>query len=221
MKTSKLLGMTAAAALLTAPAMAAEIYYIDSDGDGFAETSIENQLVAGATFGELDDNNDGVVTQTEFQNNTILEETATEFALYDTNQDQVITPFELYTNSKFGNGEIVDNRLTVVRSNSGQRIGSLRTKFYEAEPVYVDADADARAEYIALDDMGFRRGIDTSRPLFVQLDTNEDGYISQREFMANTQHDNEAAVFAMLDKNEDEGISPFEFNRYEKTGGVR
>jgi Ca2+-binding EF-hand superfamily protein len=285
--TTKLLGMTAAVAVLSAPALAANKTYVDTDADGYSETVVYNELVPGMTFADidtngdgkitqrefqaqtlhdneaavfamydtnqngvitpaelavndkfgnaedyfydvdsvmiggrtfsfLDTNNDGRVSQTEFQNGTVLEETATEFALYDSSQDGYITPVELYTNSKFGNGELVDNNSTIVRSNAGTRIGSLRTKFYEeGEPVVVES-------YGWPSGLTFDGGrLDQNRPLFNQLDENNDGYITFGEFQDNTIHGNDYAVFAMFDKNQDDGISPREFNRYEKTGGVR
>jgi Ca2+-binding EF-hand superfamily protein len=229
MKTTKFLTMTAAVALFSAPALAGEVYFIDTDGDGYAETSIENQLIGGQTFATLDDNKDGRVSQTEFQNNTILEETAAEFALYDTNQNGFISAFELYTNSKFGNAELVDNANTVVRTNSGQRIGSLRARYYAEDPYYMNASTGERYELV--DDADYfdwpqELTLDIDRvspdsPLFEQIDDNNNGFISFPEFQANTVHGNEYAVFAMFDKNQDDAISPFEFNRYEKTGGVR
>lgn len=230
--TNKLLGMTAAVALLSTSAIAATMedgkYWIDTDGDGYAETSIENQLVAGQTFDVLDDNNDGRVSMKEFQNNTILEGTAEDFALRDPNQDGYITPMELYTTSKFGNGELTnaqnDNAYngTKIKSASGQQIGSMRSKYYQRdEAFFADATADNDGMYwpegLTLD----AGRVQPNQPLFNQIDDNNNGVISFPEFQANTIHNNEYEVFAMFDKNQDDAISQYEFNKYDKMGGTR
>jgi Ca2+-binding EF-hand superfamily protein len=229
--TTKILGMTAAVALLSAPAMA-----------GY------NNMSA-STFNKIDTNNNGRITMNEFENNTIHDNEAAVFKMYDQDNNGYITKAELEQNSKIfaqpGNAGTTSN----LKSKSGQPVGSMDAKYYGEKTAYIDNpfynDPEIRAKNdtnynidnpfvddpeIPNDrdtnwnwprDWTWNDNIDTNQPLFAQLDTNNNGMISQREFMAGTQHRNEAAVFAMLDKNESGSISPYEIRTYEKTGGRR
>lgn len=67
------------------------------------------------------------------------------------------------------------------------------------------------------DELTFEPLVDPKKPLFAQLDTNRNGYITQKEFMKNTIHDNEAEMFARLDVNNDKHITRAELQSQMKT----
>jgi len=220
--TTKLLGMTAAVALLSAPALADNTYPIDTDFDGTAEYVIEMDSAEGSLFASMDNDNNGVISRKEYYRNVQLPNEAEAFALYDSDQSGEITPTELYTNSKFGNGRLTDTAGKKYRSNSGQKIGSMRTKFYidQDQPTY-EIDAVENQDEIVRTPIRFEYKAKPNQTTFQRLDDNNDGAITQTEFMKNTQHNNEAAVFAMFDKNQDDVISEYELTTFEKTGGRR
>lgn len=232
--TTKILGMTAAVALLSAPAMAHKSKKIDLDSDGYAETTVKYSD-SKSVFHRLDANHDDRITMEEFKDNTMHDNEAGVFKMYDQNNDGYVTRTELYNNSKMGGMQVKGDKKTVtnLRSASGQPVGSIDQKYYGHidNPFYDDPelvnDVDYDIDNPFVDDpelandvnWNWPERIDRSKPLFPQLDTDNSGYLSLNEFENGTIHDNEAEVFAMLDKNQSGYVSKYEFKSFDKTGG--
>lgn len=234
----KFLGMTAAIALLSAPAMAHQTKKVDLDGDGYAEATVKYSDSKSA-FHRMDANHDGRVTRAEFGANTMHDNEAAVFAMFDQDQNGYLTRSEVSGKQKQfaqpGNAGATTN----LKTKSGRTVGSMDQKYYIDNPFYNDPelrnDVNIDIDNPFVDDpelendvnwewprdLTFEQQIRTDRPLFAQLDDNNNGVISQAEFQANTIHNNEAAVFGMLDKNEDGVISRYELRTYSKTGGTR
>lgn len=233
--TTKLLGMTAAIALLSAPAMAHQKKKYDLDNDGRAEASVTYSNSKSA-FHRMDQNHDGRVSLKEFKDNTMHDNESAVFKMYDQNDDGFITRAELKNNSKMGGQDVNSAKSTTnLKSKSGHPVGSMDQKYYIDNPFYDDPEiADSEDTNIDIDnpfiddpeianDVNWKwpEAIDRSKPLFPQIDTNNDGYLSQTEFMNGTILENESEVFVMLDKNKSESISKQEFKKYAKTGGKK
>lgn len=240
---TKLLGMTAAVALLSAPAMAHQSKKVDLDNDGHAEAIIKYSNSKDA-FHRLDANHNNRISLEEFKDNTMHDNEASVFAMIDQDQSGYITRAELENNSKMGGQKVSSARTTTnLKTKSGQPIGSMDEKYYNNDGFYVynpfyddpelknDVDYDIDNPFVDdpelandtnwewPEDWAWNETVDPNKPLFNQLDTNKNGMISQREFMKGTIHDNEAEVFAMLDKNQNGSISPYEIKAYSKMGG--
>lgn len=130
-----------------------------------------------------------------------------------------------------------------LKSSSGKAVGGLDAKHYNNQEVqgqlYIDNpfyddkelrnDIDIDIDNPFVDDPELHNDVNwdwpefvrPNQPVFPQIDSNKDGYLSQKEFMNGTLLENESAVFAMLDKNQSGYISKTEFNTYSKTGGKK
>ena len=96
---TKLLGMTAAVALLSAPAIAHQTKKVDLDNDGYAEATIKYSDSKSA-FHRLDANHDGRITRSEFMDNSQHDNEPAVFAMFDQNQSGYITRDELSSKEK-------------------------------------------------------------------------------------------------------------------------
>lgn len=215
--TTKLLSMTAAIALLSAPAMAHQKKKYDLDNDGRAEATLTYSNSKDA-FTKIDQNHDGRITLKEFQDNTMHDNEPEVFKMYDQNDDGIVTRAELENNSKMGGQDVDSVKATSnLKTKSGTSVGSLDEKHYVAvDNPFVD-DPELANDV----NWNWPDRIDRSKPLFPQIDKDNNGYLSQAEFMDGTILENESAVFAMLDKNNSGYISKGEFNTYSKTGGKK
>lgn len=233
--TTKLLSMTAVIALLSAPAMAHQKKKYDLDNDGRAEATLTYSNSTDA-FTRIDQNHDGRVTLKEFKDNTMHDNEPAVFKMYDQNDDGVITRAELENNSKTGGQDVNSVKATSnLKSKSGTTVGSMDEKYYvNVDNPFVDDpelrnDVDVDIDNPFVDDpelandvnWNWPKQIDRTKPLFPQIDKDNNGYLSQAEFMDGTMLENESAVFAMLDKNNSGYISKNEFNTYSKTGGKK
>ena len=233
----KLLSMTAAVALLSAPALAHKSVTADVDADGRNETLVKYSKSKDA-FTRIDENHDGRITMNEFENNTMHDNEPAVFKMFDQNDDGYVTRAEIEQNRKTGGDRVNSSARSVsnLKSKSGAPVGSMDEKYYNGtayidNPFYDDPelanDVDYDIDNPFVDDPELANDvnwewpehIDRNKPLFNQLDDNNDGRISQAEFQRNTIHNNEANLFAMLDKNENGTISKYELKKYEKTGG--
>lgn len=65
-------------------------------------------------------------------------------------------------------------------------------------------------------DWAWENGINPDKPLFNQLDKNQNGFISKLEFKNSVINDKELEAFAFLDKNNDRQVNRSEFEVYTK-----
>jgi Ca2+-binding EF-hand superfamily protein len=232
--TAKLLGMTAAIALLSAPAMAHKSKKYDLDNDGRAEATIKYSTSESA-FQKMDVNHDNLVSMKEFTKTTIHDNEPAVFKMYDLDNDGYVTRAELRNNSKYGGSWESSKSTSNLKTKDGRGVGSMDKKYFSSNtavnvdnPFYNDPeianDTNINIDNPFVDDpelkndvnWGLERRIDPNKPLFPQMDRNGDGYLSRAEFEAATMYDNEAEVFAMLDNNDSGTISQYEFKTYSK-----
>jgi len=170
MKTStKILGMTAAVAILSAPALAAETVKVKVGETVTYETKdialpgdevVGYEIEAQQEFARIDSDNNGSVTRKEFYKNVMLDEEAEIFALFDTNQSGDISPEEFSTNSRYGNAEVTNKITNNTKSNAN--FGSMREKYYapkttEAQTIEpasgtLETSVDAGIDYNGIDE---------------------------------------------------------------------
>lgn len=242
--TTKLLSMTAALAVLSMPAMADNM---NKSKSMEYKNKMSNTSKMSA-FDHLDSNRDGKVSMNEFENNSMHDNEPEVFKMYDQNDDGFVTRAELEMNSKMGGTkvksdmhsdmEVDHSRMTTnMKSKSGQPIGSMDQKYYIDNP-FVDGPEIANSEdtNINIDNpfvddpeipnsrdtnwnLQWPKTINRNKPIFPQVDVNNSGFISQTEFMAASNHDNEADVFAAIDRDQSGYISKTEFNTYGKMAG--
>ncbi len=233
-KSYKFLSMTAVIALMSTSAVAEKTVTNGVGNDGKLQVVANHSNDA---FSRIDANNNGKITMKEFGRNTMHDNEPAVFKMFDQNDDGIVTRVEMENNSKTG-GQTVNTIETTsnLKSRSGHTVGSLDRKFFNGtanidNPFVDDPELvndinidDPITESPAVVKYSYESGTktdDLSKSLFSQLDKNNDGSISQEEFQAGTMHDNEAEVFAMIDKNENNGISQYELSTYDKTGGMK
>lgn len=162
MKTStKILGMTAAVAILSAPALAETtvktqvgetVTYKVTNNPAAGSNVVGYTIEADQKFARLDANKNGTVSMKEFQNGTMLDNEAEIFALFDSDQSGYITPEEFENNSRYGNGQLTNKTTNRTKQNSNGNFGSLRAKYYTPEEytvsstTYLDQDVTTNVE---------------------------------------------------------------------------
>ena len=189
----KLLGFTAIAIALTTPAIAGENHKNHSHKHGHHHAhKVKYSANHNSAFDKLDTNKDGLIAMNEFENVTMHDNEPAVFKMYDLDDDGYITRAELRNNDKQGYQTVNRYGTTSnLKSSSGQSIGGMDAKYYSQNRV--------------------NRDIDRSLEIFAEIDTDNNGELTQDEFMAGTMHNNEAEVFAMLDKNQSNSLSQNEF----------
>jgi len=192
MKTTKLLTMAAAVALLSAPAIAEttvttkvgeRVTYKVTDNPAPNAEIVGYQVEQNQKFARLDANLNGTVSMKEFQNGVMLENEAEIFALFDSDQSGEITPEEFSNNSRYGNAELANKTSNKTRSSNNW--GSMREKYYvqdvttyepAAGEMTVETTVDAGIDYNGIDEepavnAGIDYQNDASTPRSVKSET--------------------------------------------------
>ncbi len=149
MKTStKILGMTAAVAILSAPALAEStvrtqvgetVTYKVTSNPAPGSDVVGYTIEADQQFARLDANKNGTVSMREFQNGSMLDNEAEIFSLFDSDQSGYITPEEFEKNSRYGNARLTNKTANRTKQNSNNNWGSLREKYYTPEEYTVSS----------------------------------------------------------------------------------
>ena len=104
-----------------------------------------------------------------------------------------------------------------LKTKSGQAVGGIDSKYntqsYRAVQRYA---ALPESNFQWPQDWAWEKDIDTDKPLFNQLDKNQNGFISKLEFKNSVINDRELETFVFLDRNNDRQITRSELEVYTK-----